>query len=129
MTKKKDAGPTLDNLGTAVPGTTEEHPGAAPPEAPEPGQDIQTVETKENLKCHLTDEEIRKYAREAARANGDIKEYEDDLAAVKAEYKSRIDRAQAIDRTSAGHHVHPFPMLSRPLGACFPEWPVKEYLQ
>ena len=70
-----------------VPATLE---GAPPECAP-----VEVTAIKELCKVFLTDAEYKTYALQMAEAGRDISRAEDDLAAVKSKYKSRIDSAVA----------------------------------
>ena len=52
-------------------------------------------EIKETLKCHLTLNEVREYGILLAQTTAEISQAEDELQAVKSQYKSRIDKSIA----------------------------------
>jgi hypothetical protein len=57
--------------------------------------DVKTRNTTESLKCVLTDDEKLQYGIAQARANAEIATAEEELQAVKSQYKSRVDAATA----------------------------------
>ena len=56
---------------------------------------VKTRNTTESLKCILTDDEKLRYGIAGARATAEITTIEDELQAVKSQYKSRVDAATA----------------------------------
>ena len=78
---------SLLDLFTRIPGTLEEVAQECAP--------VEVTAIKELCKVFLTDAEYKTYALQMAEAGRDISRAEDDLAAVKSKYKSRIDSAVA----------------------------------
>jgi hypothetical protein len=62
-----------------------------------PGEDdmVEITTAWESLRCQLTDAEIVEFARSAAQANQKLGSLEEELKAIKTEYKSQMERAQA----------------------------------
>jgi hypothetical protein len=80
--------------------------------------DVKTRNTTENLKCILTDDEIRRYGIAQARANAEIARAEEELQSVKSQYKSRIDAAAATrndmaQRINNGYEFRPVECIER----------------
>ncbi len=63
---------------------------------------IETVTVQETLRVDLTDEEYKNVAILMGHANAEISAAEDQLAAVKSQFKSRIDAAVAKRNEYAG---------------------------
>jgi hypothetical protein len=73
-------------------------PEPEPEPGPEPEREDDQVEHKdtwETLPVKLTDLEYKEFGIKMGQANQDISKAEDELAAVKSQYKSRIDAAVA----------------------------------
>lgn len=85
-----NAGPPPENEENAG---VEQEPPSDPPA--EETLNIETNETKETLKVQLTDEDYKTLAIKIGQASTEISRAEDELAAVKSQFKSRIDAAVA----------------------------------
>lgn len=115
-------------LGDVCPGCSPGISVVATPEAPEVGElvdaefveepdpttlaevaeqapPIKTKEIKETLKCILTEAEILEISRRGSRAHAEILQIEEELQAVKSQFKSRTDTAIAI-RTDCAQKVN-----------------------
>lgn len=66
---------------------------------------IRTKEIKETLKCILTETEILEISRRGSRAHAEILQIEEELQAVKSQFKFRTDTAIAI-RTDCAQKVN-----------------------
>ncbi len=85
-------------------------PKAAKEEAPTSFEDLAQAQEvpleittiQETLKCILSDEEYKNIAILMGRGNAEISAAEDELAAVKSQFKSRIDAAVAERNEYAG---------------------------
>lgn len=76
-------------------------------ELPPPGSsdelpEMETTETFEILKVPLADTDYKEYGIKMGQANREIQQAEDELAAVKSQFKSRIDAAVAKRNEYAG---------------------------
>ena len=69
---------------------------------PEENAGIEVTDTYDTLPVKLTDEGYKEYGLKMAQANREIAAAEDELAAVKSQFKSRIDAAVAKRNEYAG---------------------------